>query len=64
MNTKKIAVIQPPARRGTKRDWKPVTGELPPEHHERFMRLVQQDGRRRTDIVAEALIEYLDRKAA
>lgn len=64
MGTKKIAEILPPARKGSKRDWRTVTTELPPEQHERFMRLVVLDGRRRTDIAAEALIEWMDRQAA
>lgn len=64
MGTNKIPDILPVARRGSKRDWKAVTGELPPTEHERFVGFVRRDGRRRTDIVAEAVIEYLDRRAA
>ena len=64
MSRKHFPTILPPARRGVKKGWRPVTGELPPEQFERLERLVLVKGRRRTDLVAEAVIALLDREAA
>jgi len=64
MSSKQIPDMVPPARRGDKQGWLPVSTRIPPEQHERLLQLVRREGRRRTDIVEEALIEYLDKRAA
>jgi hypothetical protein len=64
MSGKKMPTVLPPARRGVKKGWRPVTGELPPEQYARLEQLTVATGRRRTDVVAEAVIQYLDRNAA
>jgi predicted DNA-binding protein len=64
MKPKRLDLILPPAPKGSKRDWIGVSAQLPPETHERLLRLAEKEVKRRTDLVREAIEELLDRKAA
>lgn len=64
MTSKKMASIVPPASRGSKRGWITITGQIPPDDGPRLELLIVKTGKRRTDIIAEALGQYLDREAA
>lgn len=59
-------VIQPinvqPAPRGSKRGWPPVSGQVRPEVHEQLLVLVGFKHRSRTDLVAEAVEQYVERE--
>jgi hypothetical protein len=53
-----------PAKRGTKRDWKVVGGEVPPELYDRLRLLAYQRATFRGTLVYEAVQSFLDREAA
>lgn len=59
-----------PVPRGSKRDWPIVSGQVPPDHRDAVDQLAARRtkaaGARvsRSDVIAEAVAEYLDRRAA
>ena len=53
----------PAARRGSKCGWRCVTGEIPPEEFEQLQAIVAKTGKRRTDLVAEAVRALLEKAA-
>jgi hypothetical protein len=53
-----------PAAHGSKKDWVPVTGDVPPETRDRLDLLAQQRPAFRTDLVREAIELLLSRDLA
>lgn len=65
MTHKSLAVLSVPrAQRGDKKGWPTLTGQVRPETFERFERLRSRKGKHRSDAVAEAIEQYVERNAA
>jgi hypothetical protein len=54
----------PKAPAASKKGWETVSGQIAPEDHRRFLSLVSRWRMRRTELVAKAVRELLDREAA
>ena len=52
-----------PAKRGDKKGWPTVSGQVPPKVFERLEAVIAASGKARTDAVREAVELYLDRAA-
>lgn len=53
-----------PAPRGSKTDWRVVSGEVPPEVFDALNELCRRANRSRTDLVREAVELLLETRAA
>ena len=52
------------APRGAKKDWVPVSGEVPPEVYKQFHRISADENKQRTDLIHEAVLLLIQSREA